>query len=107
MYDGEKRKTWDINAKEYKIYENNENYAIYKYWMFSPVFFISERDVIDKKIQFIHDGVFYYISTSVDNYSEVNPEVVRCLTYLNSTIISEDDDNFYFNTLTQLDAKVL
>lgn len=75
--------------------------------MFSPIFFITERDIIDKRIEFFNEGTYYYLATSVDNYSEVNPDVVRCHTFLNASIITEDEENFYYYSLTQLDAKVL
>jgi hypothetical protein len=95
-----------LNIKEYKIYESGENYAIFKFWMHSPIFFISEREVIDKRILFSQNGISYNLSTSVDNYVETNPEVVRCQTFINSMIISEDENNFYLNSLNQLDPKV-
>ncbi len=74
--------------------------------MHSPIFFISEREVIDKRILFSQNGISYNLSTSVDNYVETNPEVVRCQTFINSMIISEDENNFYLNSLNQLDPKV-
>lgn len=75
--------------------------------MHSPIFFISEREVINKRILFFHNGASYNLSTSIDDYVEINPDVVRCQTYINSLIISEDENNFYFNSLTQLDPKVI
>jgi len=74
--------------------------------MHSPIFFISEREVIDKRILFFQNGVSYNLTTSVDNYVETIPEVVRCQTFINSMIISEDENNFYLNSLNQLDPKV-
>ncbi len=74
--------------------------------MHSPIFFISEREVIDKRILFSQNGISYNLSTSVDNYVETNPEVVRCQTFINSMIITEDENNFYLNSLNQLDPKV-
>ena len=35
--------------------------------MNSPVFFISERDTIDKGIEFIHKNIFYNITTAIDD----------------------------------------
>ena len=93
--------------KEFEIYERGENYTIFKLWLFSPIFFISEREIIDKSVHFIHEGAYHYLATSVENYSEPNPNVVRCLTYINGSIISQDEDNFYYSSLNQLDAKVL
>jgi hypothetical protein len=107
LTDPEKRKSWDVNIKEFKIYESGENYGIFKIWMLSPIFFISERDIIDKKVFFEHHGASYSFASSVQNYTEVNPEVVRCHTYINSSILTEDEENFYYNSLTQLDAKVV
>ena len=106
MLNPEIRMSWDKNFKEFKILENGENYAVFKIWMFSPIFFISERDIIDKRIEFYDKGVHYYLASSVDDYSEITPNVVRCLTYLNCSIISEDEENFNYYSLTQIDAKV-
>ena len=98
---------WDKNLREFRIFERGENYAIYKLWMYSPIFFISEREIIDKRIEFFFGGAYYYLSTSIDNYIEINPNVVRCNTYINWSIMTEDEDNFYYYSLTQLDAKVI
>ena len=106
MFDIVVRKSWDVNIKELKIYESAENSAVFKIWLFSPIFFISERDTIDKRIDFMKDDAYYYFSSSVDNYSEVNPDVVRCLTLINSVILKEDEENVYYHSLTQIDIKV-
>jgi len=107
MYDPAKRMLWDLNMKEYKIFESGENYGIFKMWMKSPIFFISERDAIDKRVNFYHDGQYYCLASSVENYSEVNPDVVRCFTYINSLHLTEDEENFYYNSFTQLDPKTI
>ena len=107
MYDPEIRMKYDLSLKEFKIYEKGENYNIFRVWMHSPIFFISERDVVDKRIEFIKDDVYYNLATSVnDDYDPPNKDVVRCKTYLNMLIIKQDNENFYFHCLSQFDAKV-
>jgi len=32
----------------------------------SPIFFISERDTVDKRMEFIHEDVFYNFTTSIE-----------------------------------------
>ena len=107
MNDPEMKKKYDTSVKEYKIYEKGENYFIFRSWFHSPIFFIAERDVVDKRISFTKDNIYYSISTSVDDYDPPKDSVVRIITYLNAMTISEDENNFYFNCLSQIDAKVL
>jgi len=107
IYDPEIRMKYDDSLKEYKIYEQGENYCIYKNWLYSPVFFISERDIVNKRIEFIKDDVYYNLSTSVnDDYDLPPKDVVRCKTYLNLFLLKQDEENYYFHCLSQYDAKV-
>jgi hypothetical protein len=107
MYDPEARMTWDKGLKMLKKLEGGDEAYIIRSWMFSPVFFISEREVIDKRVEFIHENVYYNISSSApDNYIPEEEGVVRCKSHLNVFTLSQDDNNYYFNTLGQVDLKV-
>ena len=98
---------YDLTLKEFKIYEQREKYCIFKNWLHSPIFFIAERDVLNKRMEFIKEDVYYNIATSIsDDYEPEIKDVVRCKTYLNLLIIKQDDENFYFYCLSQFDAKV-
>ena len=107
MYDPEIRMKYDLTLKEFKVYEKGENYNIFKNWLHSPMFFIAERDLVNKRIEFIKEDVYYNIATSVnDDYEPLIKDVVRCKTYLNLLILKQDEENFYFHCLSQYDAKV-
>ena len=106
MYDHEIRMAYDKGIKEFKIYEQGENYFVYRGWYNSPMMFVSERDLIDKRISFSKDGIYYSFSSSIDNFQPTQDKVVRIYNFLNTCILSEDDQNFYFNSYSQLDAKV-
>jgi hypothetical protein len=50
MYKPEQRITWDKSIKNCrKIEENEDSYVIYNH-MHSPIFFISERDTVEKRV---------------------------------------------------------
>jgi hypothetical protein len=107
MYDVEIRMGYDTTLKEYKIYEQGKHYNILKTWIHSPIFFISERDIINKRIEFIKDDVYYNLATSIeDDYEPPTKDVVRCKTFLNLLILKQDSENFYFHCMSQYDAKV-
>jgi hypothetical protein len=67
MNEPEKRMKWDKSLKEYKIIEGNKENYILHYVMKSPMIFVSERDVIDKRLDFYNDDVYYDFSSSVND----------------------------------------
>jgi hypothetical protein len=75
--------------------------------MHSPVFFISERDVLDKRIEFTYNNIYYCHTTSIDEsfYPPVN-NVIRCKTIINMYIIVSDEKYYYFMSFNQIDPKV-
>jgi len=108
MYEPEKRMDYDKSIKEFKILEEGDNYKIVKIWYFSPLMFVSERDVIDKRIIFMKDDVVYSFASSLEKY-ENEPEdnkVIRIKNFVNALKLTEDNDNFYFYCYSQVDAKV-
>jgi hypothetical protein len=107
MYDPEKRTPWDKSIKSMKFLEHNDNYSVIHLHYDSPMFLVSERDLVDKYINFVHDGVFYSLATSVDdNYFEPIKGVVRCCNYLNLFMLREDEEYYYLNNFNQADVKV-
>jgi hypothetical protein len=100
--------SYDKAIKEFRIYEKTDHYFIFKLWYFSPMLFVNERDIVDKRVHFDKDGVHYSIATSLESHDQapVNSSALRVQTFVNSTILSEDEDNFYFNCFTQIDAKM-
>jgi hypothetical protein len=98
---------YDSNLKEFKILEKNEKYSIFYNLLHSPIFFIAERDLVDKRVAFIKDEVYYNLSTSVLDYYPLDSKAVRIDTYLNLLILSNDESNYYFECYSQHDAKVM
>ena len=103
----EKRPKWDTGFKEYKNLEATDKYSVLFSWMKKPVFFISERDGIDKKADFFFDKEFYSFSSSVsDDYIPMNKDVTRITDIIFAYHIYEDDKKFYIRSLSQIDFKM-
>jgi len=108
MYDPEKRLKWDKSVKNMKIIEGDypNNYVLHT-TMHSPVFFISERDVADKRIEFFYNGIYYNFSSSVpDGLVKVDDKIIRSKTWINLYIMAEDNEFFYFMSFNQNDIKM-
>ena len=110
MRDPETRMKWDKKFKEFYTMENGEICKIVYSRMNRPIFFISERDTIEKRYEFYINGNYYSYTSSVDDNScekfNVVPDVERLMNYFSTYTIEEDDVNFYFKTLNQLDYKM-
>ena len=110
MRDPETRMKWDKKFKEFYTMENGEICKIVYSRMNRPIFFISERDTIEKRYEFYINGNYYSYTSSVDDNScekfNVVPDVERLMNYFSTYTIEEDDINFYFKTLNQLDYKM-
>ena len=66
IYDPEERMKWDDGYKEIRKIEGNEEVYVVKSWMKAPVFLVSQRDAIDKRIEFFKNGIYYNFCSSVD-----------------------------------------
>lgn len=110
LKDFKNRILWDENIKEMEIMEEFDNSFIIHTSFNKPIFFISERDIIEKKVDFYFNNKYYSYSSSVsdelnEKYKE-NEDVMRILNYISVYIIEEDEENFYFKSLNQLDYKM-
>jgi hypothetical protein len=107
MYKPEVRISWDKSIKQIKTLDSGEGYSIIHIHYDSPMFLIAERDLVDKFINFYHDGVYYSLSTSVGTeVFDPIKGVVRCLNYLNLFALTEDDQFYYLSNFNQCDVKV-
>ena len=106
-YDVKFRMLWDEAIKSYDKYEGNDNAFIIFTWGKSPVFFVSERETIEKRFRFEKDNSVYIMSTSIplDIY-EKKEGVVRFIDFLNLFKVSEDEEYIYFTSLNQVDFKM-
>ena len=107
VYDVKFRLLWDEAIKSYDKYEGNDNAFIICTWGKSPVFFVSERETIEKRFRFAKDNSLYIMSTSIplDIY-EKKDGVVRFIDFLNLFKVSDEGDYIYFTSLNQVDFKM-
>ena len=107
MNEPEKRLQWDNSIREYKIVErvNSEVYLLH-YICKSPMLFVSERDVVDKRYDFYDGEVYYDFSSSVkDDLIPIEDDVMRITDHCSVCKIYEEDDCFNIISITQVDTK--
>ena len=107
MNDPEKRLKWDKTIRHYKIVErqNNEVYLLH-YIIKSPMLFVSERDIIDKRFDFYQNDIYYDFSSSVkDDLIPIEEGVMRIMDHCSVCKIYEENDFFNIISITQVDSK--
>ena len=107
MNDPEKRLKWDKTIRHYKIVErqNNEVYLLH-YIIKSPMLFVSERDIIDKRFDFYQNDIYYDFSSSVkDDLIPIEEGVMRITDHCSVCKIYEENDFFNIISITQVDSK--
>jgi hypothetical protein len=98
---------WDKSVKKITTLHKTESFSIVKTHLNSPFFLISERDAIEKKIQFYFNRIFYDFSSSIeDEKFKSEKNVIRCTNFINISLIAEDEEFFHFISLNQTDIKV-
>lgn len=107
MTDEVDRPKWDDGFNQYKLVEKYGESKLLYSWNKSPIFLISERDTLDKNIDFMHEGQFFSFSTSVnDDLYPMNESVIRIADFLTLHNVSQDENSFYVTSLTQIDIKM-
>ena len=111
MLNAKERNSWDTQFKLYEVIEGSEDgkevKCILHNWMKSPIFLVSERDVVDKRYDFFHNGRFYSFESSVnDDYIPLEEDVIRINDIIYIQEIYEENENFVFRTMSQMNAKV-
>ena len=107
MNDPEKRLKWDKTIRHYKIVErqNNEVYLLH-YIIKSPMLFVSERDIIDKRFDFYQNDIYYDFSSSVkDDLIPIEEGVMRITDHCSVCKIYEENDFLNIISITQVDSK--
>ena len=107
MNDPEKRLKWDKTIRHYKIVErqNDEIYLLY-YIIKSPMLFVSERDIVDKRFDFYQNDIYYDFSSSVkDDLIPIEEGVMRITDHCSVCKIYEENDFFNIISITQVDSK--
>ena len=103
----EKRLKWDKSIRDYKIVErhNEEVYVLY-YICKSPMLFVSERDIVDKRYDFYVNDIYYDFSSSTKNdIVPVEDDIVRITDHCSVCKIFEENDYFNIISITQVDTK--
>ena len=103
----EKRIKWDKSIRYYKIVEryNDEVYLLH-YICKSPMLFVSERDVVDKRYDFYENGIYYDFSSSTKtDLVPVDEDIVRIDDHCSVCKIYEENDCFNIISITQVDTK--
>ena len=107
MNNPEIRLKWDKSLKDYKIIEGDKNKYILHYICKSPMIFVSERDVIDKRYDFYSNNAFYDFSSSTnDDFLPEGKNIVRINDICSFFKMYEDGDDFKFISVTQVDTKM-
>ena len=107
MNDPEKRLKFDNTIRAYKIIErvNTEVYLLH-YICKSPMIFVSERDVVDKRYDFYEGEIYYDFSSSTkDDLIPLDENIVRITDHCSVCKIFEDNDGFNIISITQVDTK--
>jgi len=106
-YDLTLRPIWDEALKLIEKYEGNDTNYIVCTWGKSPVFFVSERETIEKRFRFSKDNSTYVMSTSIPlELYEPKKDVVRFVDFLNLFKVSDEGDDIVFTSLNQVDFKM-
>ena len=107
MNDPEKRLKFDNTIRAYKIIErvNTEVYLLH-YICKSPMIFVSERDVVDKRYDFYEGEVYYDFSSSTkDDLIPLDENIVRITDHCSVCKMYEESDGFCIISVTQVDTK--
>ena len=107
----EKRISWDTTIKDYKIIKKEKSkedgevyllHCIYK----SPMIFVSERDVVEKRYDFYDNDIYYDFSSSVnENYIPLEENIVRMMDHCCVYKMYEEKEEINFISITQVDTK--
>ena len=111
MLNIKERTSWDSQFKLYTLIEGKEETkevkCIIHNWIKSPIFLVSERDFLDKRYDFFHNGRFYSFESSVnDDYIPLEEDVTRCNDIIFIHEVYEEDENIVFRSMSQMNAKV-
>ena len=108
MNDEELRLKWDKSIRYYKIIERqSDEVYILHYICKSPMIFVSERDIADKRYDYYIDGIYYDFSSSVKkDFVPEEEDVVRMDDYVSVFKLYEEEDCFTIIALSQIDTKI-
>ena len=105
------RSSWDPQIKLYKVIEGSEEgkevKCIVQNWLKSPMFLVSERDIIEKRYEFYYEQKFYSCMSSVnDDYYPLDKKVTRINDIIFIEELYKENDNIILKAITQMNTKV-
>ena len=107
MNEPEKRLRFDKSIRSYEIVERiNEEVYLLHYICRSPMLFVSERDVVDKRFDFYEGDIYYDFSSSTnDDLIPMEDSTVRIMDHCSVCKIYEENEEFNIISITQVDTK--
>ena len=118
----ERRKEWDKNINTFELLYNFEisnddnkkglDKAFIQHQIYnSPIFGVSQREMVDKKFSIHYNNKLYIYQSSIEENKgyELIPKkenIVRAFTLINCAIYSQDDDYLYLNAFYQTDMRI-
>ncbi len=103
-----RRLEWDQNLAIFKeITHISDDVSVIHCGLKSPNMFIQARDFVEKRIQFLENGMYYaYCSSVPDEVWPPAKSFVRADTIFAATIITIEDGDCVFYYISQNDLKV-
>ena len=107
MNNPEKRLSWDTSLTDYKIIEREkEDVYILHLISKSPLPFMSQREVVEKRYDFYENDIYYDFSSSVkDDFIPLDEDAVRITDHCSMYKIYDEGDYFSIVSITQMDTK--
>ena len=118
----ERRKEWDKNINTFELLYNFEisnddnkkglDKAFIQHQIYnSPIFGVSQREMVDKKFSIHYNNQLYVYQSSIEEKKgyELVPkkdDIVRAFTLINCAKYSQDDDYLYLNAFYQTDMRI-
>ena len=110
FYDSEIRTKWDQSLKEMQVYEGIPlNNYIQTCWAKKPVFFMADRESLEKKFTFKNSdkNILYIMASSIpDEIHPVSGDVMRLTNYCNYFKIVDEGEYIGYYSLNQSDFKM-
>lgn len=104
----EKRIKWDKSIRKYeKSQKISDKVYLQHYICKSPIFFIPERDIVGKRVEFFVGNSYYEFLTSVnDDVIPLEENVIRACAHFLASRMVEEKDSINITSITQIDTKV-
>lgn len=76
-------------------------------WCKSPIILVSDREFIEKRIEFIGEkkAIMFSMSVPEEVYPK-NKDVIRCINFLNIQTVEDKDTHWLFTSFGQTDFKM-